>query len=46
MIMKLRANWTANNYPAGGERNGWKEFHDEFLPYGGPPIPMVRKVMM
>ena len=46
MIRKLRADWTAKNFPAGGERAGWKEFHDEFLSYGGPPIPMVRKAMM
>lgn len=46
MIRKLRDDWTARNFPAGGERAGWKEFHDEFLSYGGPPIPMVRKAMM
>ena len=46
MIRRLRADWTAKNFPAGGERAGWKEFHDEFLSYGGPPIPMVRKAMM
>ena len=46
MIRRLRADWTAQNFPAGGERAGWKEFHDEFLSYGGPPIPMVRKAMM
>ncbi len=46
MIRRLRADWTAKNYPDGGERAGWKEFHDEFLSYGGPPIPMVRKAMM
>lgn len=46
MIRKLRADWTAKNFPAGAERAGWKEFHDEFLSYGGPPIPMVRKAMM
>jgi uncharacterized protein (DUF885 family) len=46
MIRKLRADWTAKNFPDGGERAGWKEFHDAFLSYGGPPIPMVRKSMM
>ncbi len=40
MIRKLRDDWTK------GDRNKWKEFHDEFLSYGGPPIPMVRKAMM
>ena len=27
-------------------RAHWKEFHDEFLSYGGPPIPMVRREMV
>jgi uncharacterized protein (DUF885 family) len=42
MITKLREDWTA---PRGG-RTAWKQFHDAFLAYGGPPIPMVRKAMM
>lgn len=46
MIRKLRQDWTVKHFPDGGERAGWKEFHDEFLSYGGPPIPMVRKAMM
>ena len=46
MIRRLRDDWTAKNFSGGGERAGWKEFHDEFLSYGGPPIPMVRKAMM
>jgi hypothetical protein len=24
----------------------WHDFHDKFLSYGGPPIPMVRKEMV
>ncbi len=40
MIKKLREDWT------GGDRSKWKEFHDEFLSYGGPQIPMVRQAMM
>jgi uncharacterized protein (DUF885 family) len=24
----------------------WRDFHDKFLSYGGPPIPMVRKEMV
>nr|WP_246218849.1 DUF885 domain-containing protein [Parasphingorhabdus halotolerans] len=40
MIRKLREDWT------GGDRKKWKAFHDEFLSYGGPPIPMVRAAMM
>ena len=42
MIRKLRADWTATR----GGRKAWKAFHDEFLSYGGPPIPLVRKAMM
>ena len=45
MIRKLRADWTAKHYPD-DPRAGWREFHDEFLSYGGPPIPLVRKEMM
>tara|TARA_R110002126_G_scaffold10236_18_gene45968 strand:+ start:7411 stop:9168 length:1758 start_codon:yes stop_codon:yes gene_type:complete len=51
MIRKLREDWTSANYPEqksqdGGAMAGWKAFHDEFLGYGGPPIPLVRKAMM
>ncbi len=42
MIRKLREDWTATR----GGRAGWKAFHDEFLSYGGPPIPLVRQAMM
>ena len=42
MIKKLREDWTASR----GGRTAWKQFHDSFLSYGGPPIPMVRKAMM
>lgn len=42
MIMKLRADWTAKR----GGRTAWKQFHDQFLSYGGPPIPLVRQAMM
>ena len=42
MIKKLREDWTASR----GGRTAWKQFHDTFLSYGGPPIPMVRKAMM
>jgi uncharacterized protein (DUF885 family) len=42
MILKLRDDWTASR----GGRAAWKEFHDEFLRYGGPPIPLIRRVMM
>ena len=42
LIRKLREDWTASR----GGREAWKAFHDEFLGYGGPPIPLVRKAMM
>lgn len=40
MIRKLREDWTK------GDKTKWKAFHDEFLSYGGPPIPMVRAAML
>ncbi len=45
MIRRLRSDWC-------GQRSGaedkacWREFHDAFLSYGGPPIPLVRAAMM
>jgi len=42
MIRKLREDWIADK----GGRKAWKDFHDTFLSFGGPPIPMVRKAMM
>ncbi|WP_037504092.1 DUF885 domain-containing protein [Sphingomonas jaspsi] len=42
MIRKLRDDWTADK----GGQKAWKQFHDQFLSYGGPPIPLVRQQMM
>lgn len=42
MIRRLRADWTATR----GGRPAWKAFHDQFLSYGGPPVPLVRAQMM
>jgi len=42
MIMKLREDWTAGR----GGREAWGKFHDEFLSYGVPPIPLVREQML
>ena len=42
MIKRLRDDWTATR----GGRAAWREFHDTFLSYGGPPIPLVRQQMM
>lgn len=42
MIRELREDWTADR----GGRQAWREFHDRFLSYGGPPIPLVRARML
>ncbi len=42
MIRKLRDDWSATR----GGHAAWKQFHDTFLSYGGPPIPLVRQQMM
>lgn len=42
MILKLREDWIASR----GGKQAWQQFHDEFLKYGGPPIPLVRKAML
>jgi hypothetical protein len=42
MIRKLRDDWVADR----GGRSAWKDFHDTFLSFGGPPIPLVRVRMM
>jgi hypothetical protein len=41
MIRKLREDWTRDR----GGRSAWREFHDRFLSFGGPPIPLVRGAM-
>ena len=50
MIRKLRADWMAVNPVAAGvdpsSPEKWHAFHDKFLSYGGPPIPLVRREMM
>ena len=42
MINKLRDDWTDGR----GGREAWGTFHDQFLSYGSPPIPLVRKTML
>jgi hypothetical protein len=42
MIRKLREDWTHDR----GGQEAWKRFHDAFLSYGGPPIPLVRRAML
>ncbi len=48
MIRKLRADWLAKSAaPANpDDQTRWHEFHDKFLSYGGPPIPLLRKEML
>ncbi|MEJ8568119.1 DUF885 domain-containing protein [Elongatibacter sediminis] len=42
MIRQLREDWTEGR----GGRDAWREFHDTFLSFGGPPIPLVRARML
>jgi hypothetical protein len=42
MIMSLREDWLASH----GGHAAWRGFHDQFLSYGGPPIPLVRAQML
>lgn len=42
MILKLRQDWLA----AHPGPHALREFHDAFLSYGGPPIPLVRRAML
>jgi len=51
MIRKLRADWLAESAAGAAPANPddqsrWHEFHDKFLSYGGPPIPLLRKEML
>jgi hypothetical protein len=51
MIRKLRSDWLAKTAPAGstpaeGDQSRWHEFHDQFLSFGGPPIPLLRKELI
>jgi uncharacterized protein (DUF885 family) len=47
MIRKLRADWMAKHgVTAADDQSKWHEFHDQFLSYGGPPIPLVRQEML
>jgi uncharacterized protein (DUF885 family) len=51
MVRKLRADWLAKGAAAGStppadDHARWHEFHDKFLSYGGPPIPLLRKELV
>jgi uncharacterized protein (DUF885 family) len=41
MIRKLRADWLASHAGATPQ-----QFHDKFLSFGVPPVPMVRRAML
>ncbi|MDH3304339.1 MAG: DUF885 domain-containing protein [Gammaproteobacteria bacterium] len=42
MINKLREDWTTGR---GGEES-WGRFHDQFLSFGSPPVPLIREQML
>ena len=42
MINKLRTDWTSGR----GGREAWGEYHDQFLSFGSPPIPLIREQML
>ncbi len=49
MIRKLRADWVAQQTSGDTQADPmkhWKAFHDTFLSYAGPSIPLVRKAMV
>jgi uncharacterized protein (DUF885 family) len=58
MIRKLRSDWIAKmsrggaaatdaaGAAAAGDQAMWHDFHDQFLSYGGPPIPLLRTEMV
>jgi uncharacterized protein (DUF885 family) len=51
MIRKLRTDWITKHSGAGAAAGAddqalWHDFHDQFLSYGGPPIPLLRKEML
>jgi uncharacterized protein (DUF885 family) len=42
MIRKMRDDYVASR----GGRKAYREFHDRFLSFGGPPLPLVRKALV
>jgi hypothetical protein len=50
MIRKLKSDWIAKTAKGGtagaDEKKLLHDFHDQFLAHGGPPIPLLRTLMM
>jgi hypothetical protein len=46
MIRRLRADWCGKRGGGAEDKACWRQFHDAFLSYGGPPIPLVRGAML
>jgi hypothetical protein len=48
MIRKMRTDWLAKTVPgsAPDDQSHWHEFHDAFLSYAGPPLPLLRKQLI
>ncbi|MBI1733243.1 MAG: DUF885 domain-containing protein [Gammaproteobacteria bacterium] len=49
MIRKLRDDWVARQMagkPGADPKSFWRAFHDQFLSWGGPPIPLARRAML
>jgi uncharacterized protein (DUF885 family) len=46
MIRKLRTDWIAEKAGDKAGEKAWKQFHDTFLSFGGPPVPLVRRAML
>ena len=42
LIYKLRGDWQAEQ----GAAYSLRAFHDELLSHGGPPVPLLRKLML
>ena len=53
MIRKLRTDWLSKGAAGGAaappspdDHSRWHEFHDKFLSFGGPPIPLLRQELV
>ena len=46
MIRKLRFDWLTKSGFLPNDPTHWSAFHEKFLSYGGPPIPLLRREML